>query len=450
MKKNFFDNFKLENEIWSIVHSSELRFGLRGNKILFILRYLLIKFNSVFSDQITKTSELNTSYSQKISEVLLAIPDQEKTRDDELLSSLIDKFLQPQSFKPDLLGKTCDNLIEMFVENEGKNSSTYTTPKKIVKLLICIIDPNENMRICDPVCGVGEFLAECHRTIKQKGKNEEKLLLYGQEKDAEILEIAQINLLLHGIYNFEIRSGNCLENPEFINDKFDRVITNPPFNLDKWGYKNLPLNDKKLLEDKDFKFRYSSKTRGNFAFIEHVLALLNDKGIGCILQPFSVLSSRREKEIRKKIVESDLIEAIIGLPPNLFYTTNIPVIILVFNKNKTDDRKEKILFINLNNRKIIRESKKQLSDQDIEKVVKTFKEFINEDEYSQVIDTEAINKKDFDFNFNFYIKTVTNNDSIKEKEITRNLVFEKLINLEIEREELEQKFKEHLRQLRKD
>jgi type I restriction enzyme M protein len=247
--------------------------------------------------------------------------------------------------EPDMLGRAYEYLIEKFADDAGKKGGEFYTPKKVVELIVEMLAPAEGMRVCDPTCGSGGMLIECAHYLGRQGKNPKNLSLFGQEKNLGTWAICKMNTLLHGLPDARIEKGDTIRDPKLREGGelmlFDRVIANPPFGLDEWG-RDVAEND----PHGRFRFGVPPKGKGDFAFVEHMIATTNKTGMVGVVMPHGVLfRSGAEGEIRKGILQEDLVEAVVGLPPNLFYGTGIPAAILLLNKGKKAARKGKVLFV---------------------------------------------------------------------------------------------------------
>jgi len=345
--------------------------------------------------------------------------------------------------EPDILGKACEFLIEKFADDSGKRSGQFYTLNKIAELLVNLLGVEKGMKICDPVCGVGGFLVASANYIKQVGLNIEDVSFYGQEKVLETWVIAKINLLLHGIFNIDIRLGDTIRNPQLLENeeliRFDRVFANPPFSLKNWG-------DQLDSFDIYHRFRYGlpPKSNGDFAFIQHILATLTRTGKAAIIVSHGVLfRGGQEGLIRQRILEEDLIEAVIGLAANLFYETGIPVSILIFNRNKPEERKKKVLFIDASSKYQKIGNKNHLQSQDITDIITSYQAFTDEEGYAKVASVEEIANNDYILNINRYVlPPKTENDKI---DIQAEII--KLRELEAERAKAENDMNRYLREL---
>jgi type I restriction enzyme M protein len=270
---------------------------------------------------------------------------------DSLLSRLVQHFSKivlrnDNLSEPDLLGRAYEYLIERFADDAGKKGGEFYTPHQVVKLMVEILAPKQGMRISDPTCGSGGMLIQCAEYVERHGGDRQNLSLYGQEKNLGTWALCKMNLLLHGLPDVRIFKGDTIRDPKMLEEDgalmlFDLVIANPPFSLEEWG---------REVAEKDpygrFRFGIPPKSRGDLAFVQHMVALLNRTGRMAVVMPHGILfRGGAEEDIRKGLIEEDWIEAVIGLAPNLFYGTGIPASILVLNRAKPQDRKKKFLFI---------------------------------------------------------------------------------------------------------
>ncbi|MHA1829718.1 MAG: type I restriction-modification system subunit M [Candidatus Heimdallarchaeaceae archaeon] len=343
---------------------------------------------------------------------------------------------------PDILGNVYEYLIEKFADDAGKKGGEFYTPRKVVQLIVKLLEPKEGMRICDPTCGSGGMLIECAHYVERQGGNPRNISLYGQEKNIGTWGICKMNMLLHGFPDADIRKGDTIRDPKLLVDGqlmlFDRVIANPPFSLDKWGYE-VAEND----GFGRFRFGVPPKTRGDFAFVEHMIATLNSKGKLGVVVPHGVLfRGAAEGKIRKAIIEEDLIEAIIGLPPALFYGTGIPAAILLINKDKPPERKGKIFFVHAAEEYEKGKRQNKLRDQDIEKIVQAVKEYKEIPKYCRAVDLEEIKENDYNLNISRYIDTTP-----EEEEIDIKAIIKELKEIEAQRKQIEEKMYKYLEEL---
>ena len=247
--------------------------------------------------------------------------------------------------EPDVLGNAYEYLIERFAESAGKKGGEFYTPREVVKLIVELLRPTEGMRLNDPTGGSGGMLIECGRHVEDHDGNPKNLTLTAQEKNIDTWAICKLNMLLHNYPDADIRPGDTIRSPKFLDGgrlrKFDRVIANPPFSLKDWGHEDAA---------KDAHHRFDRglppRTKGDMAFLQHMVETCSDAGMVGVVMPHGVLfRGGAEYKIRRALLEEDLVEAVIGLPAKLFFGTGIPASILILNKNKPEERRGKVLFI---------------------------------------------------------------------------------------------------------
>ena len=303
----------------------------------------------------------------------------------------------------DVLGAAYEYLIKYFADSAGKKGGEFYTPNEVVRLLVQVLEPQEGMSVYDPTVGSGGMLIQSRQLVEDQGQDQDNIGLYGQETNGTTWAMCKMNMILHGIVDADIRNEDTLAEPQHIDKDgnlrtFDRVIANPPFsqNYSKDGMK---------YKDR-FVFGWCPETgkKGDLMFVQHMIASLNGQGKMAVIMPHGVLfRGGAEKEIRRGIIrDAKILEAVIGLPPNLFYGTGIPACVLVINKNRTDD-KEKVLFINAD--KEYKEGKNQnsLRPEDIEKISYIYKNKIEKPKYSRLVDINEIEEEDFNLNIRRYV-----------------------------------------------
>jgi len=259
--------------------------------------------------------------------------------------------------EPDVLGNSYEYLIERFAETAGKKGGEFYSPRGAVRLLVEILDPQPGMRLNDPTCGSGGMLIECGHHVEERGGDPRNLTLTGQEKNRVTWAICKLNMLLHGFPDADIRAGDTIRNPLFVLagalERYHRVVANPPFSLKEWG-------QSEALTDpyKRFARGVPPKTKGDMAFLLHMVATTTDDGMVGVVMPHGVLfRGGQEGVIRESLIRDDLIEAVIGLPANLFFGTGIPTALLILNKKKSAARRGHVLFVDVSTDGLFEESK---------------------------------------------------------------------------------------------
>ena len=330
-----------------------------------------------------------------------ARPELDKRRLGDVVDLFTNVKMADGADEKDLLGRTYEYCLRNFAAQEGKNAGQFYTPSCVVRTIVEILQPF-NGRVYDPCCGAGGMFVQSADFVKNHQGNINNITVYGQESNPTTWKMAKMNLAIRGI------DGNLGEIPEdtFLNDQHptmraDYVMANPPFNLTPWGAD-------KLKEDQRWKFGMPPASNANFAWIQHMIWHLAPNGkMGMVLANGSLSSqSGGEGEIRKNIIEEDLVECIIALPTQLFYTTQIPVSLWFINKNKK--QKGKTLFIDARNMgEMVTRSLRELTDgskdeekNDIKKLADVYNAFIAgtlEDEkgFCAVVSTEEIAKQDY-------------------------------------------------------
>ncbi|AZQ85321.1 type I restriction-modification system subunit M [Colwellia sp. Arc7-635] len=324
----------------------------------------------------------------------------------DLLSHFNKHRLRNSDFeRPDLLGTAYEYLIKMFADSAGKKGGEFYTPGEVVQLLVALLKPHAGMRIYDPTAGSGGMLVQMRNYLESHGENAANLSLAGQEMNLNTWAICKMNMFLHGVFSADIRKGDTLRNPQHTEQgqlmTFDRVIANPPFSLKKWGKEECD-------NDGYGRFPYGTppKDAGDLAFVQHMIASINDEGMCGIVMPHGVLfRGSSEKAVRQGLLEDDLLEAVVGLPSGLFYGTGIPACLLIINKNKATARKNKVLFINSELEFEEGKNQNKLRKQDIEKILTTFDDYQDIKRYAKVVDISDIQENDFNLNIRRYADT---------------------------------------------
>ncbi len=297
----------------------------------------------------------------------------------------------------DIIGDAYEYLISRFASDAGKKAGEFYTPSEVSTLLAKVVEPKDGERICDPTCGSGSLLLKAAKEVGSKNVS-----LYGQEVNGSTWALARMNMFLHEMDNARIEWGDTINNPQLREEdslmKFDVVVANPPFSLDKWGAEEASAD-----RYNRFHRGVPPKSKGDYAFITHMIETLNEHGRAGVVLPHGVLfRGSSEGKIRKQLIDENLLKAVIGLPSNLFFGTGIPATILIFDKTKTT---EEVLFIDASNEYESGKNQNKLSDENIQKIFDTLKSWKTIDKYSYVAKKEEIIENDYNLNIPRYVDT---------------------------------------------
>ena len=343
----------------------------------------------------------------------------------------------------DVIGSAYEYLIANFASDAGKKAGEFYTPGEVSTLLARLTKSKPGARICDPTCGSGSLLIKAGQQV-----GSDNFSLYGQEANGSTWALAVMNMFLHGFDNASIRWGDTIRNPKLKEGdalmKFDTVVANPPFSLDKWGADEAGA-------DKYTRFwrGIPPKSKGDWAFISHMIETLNEHGKAGIVVPHGVLfRGASEGKIRQKTMEENLLEAVIGLPANLFFGTGIPAAVLVFNKAK--GKNKNILFIDASQHYEAGKNQNKLRKEDLDKIVDTYRAFtegrlqagVTEEKYSYVATPEEIAENDYNLNIPRYVDTFE-----EEAEVNIAKVQEEIDRLEGELKTVQQEMDKYLKEV---
>jgi type I restriction enzyme M protein len=305
----------------------------------------------------------------------------------------------------DIIGNAYEYLIKHFAAGSGKSAGEFYTPPEVSDLLSAILEPQEGDQICDPACGSGSLLMKCGHKVRENFNGSKKYALFGQEAIGSTWALAKMNMFLHGEDNHRIEWGDTIRHPMLLDKDskgllhFDIVTANPPFSLDKWGHEG-------AADDEFGRFRRGvpPKTKGDYAFISHMIETLKPAtGRMGVVVPHGVLfRASSEGRIRQQLIEENLLDTVIGLPEKLFFGTGIPAAILLFKKQKSDD---KVLFIDASREFKSSKNQNQLTPENIQKIIDTYKERETTDKYSYLASVEEIAENDFNLNIPRYVDT---------------------------------------------
>jgi type I restriction enzyme M protein len=371
-------------------------------------------FGSVLDKALGGLSETNESLEHVLDHIsFMRTQGNKRVISDEACKDLVRHFshqrLRNEDFQfSDLLGAAYEFLINMFAESAGKKGGDFYTPRDVIRLMARLLKPQPKMSIYDPTCGSGGMLIISREYVEQSGGDPSNLRLCGQVNDASAWSICRLNMLLHGVRGADIRLQDTLLHPLHLDgevlERFDRVIANPPFS------QNYTRSDMEFPERFQWGWCPTSGKKGDLMFAQHMLHVCKPDGMVATVMPHGVLfRGGAEKEIRRKFLEEDLVEAVIGLPPNLFYGAGIPACILVMrpnyrphlrNSGKPDTRRGKVLFINADAEFHAGRAQNYLRPEHIEKIASTFDRFEDVPGYARVVEIAEIADPLNDWNLN--------------------------------------------------
>ena len=371
-----------------------------------------------------------------------------------LLNNFLEDFnsvdLRPSQLEGvDEIGNAYMYMLEKFASDAGKKGGEFYTPEQVSEILARLVEPKENDRIYDGACGSGSLLIKAFNQVPNR-----KAQIYGQERNFQTWGLCRMNMFIHDIDDAIIYQGDTISNPQNIENgklmQFQCIVANPPFSLDKWanGYA-ADSNDKDFKMSKEldpyhrFDWGVPPKSKGDYAFILHMLHCLDsNNGRMAIIMPHGVLfRGASEGEIRKKLIELNLLDAVIGLPANLFYGTSIPACILVFKKGRTN---KDVLFIDASKEYEQGKNQNKLREEDIKKIVETYKERNANgiDKYSHLATVDEIKENDYNLNIPRYVDTFEEEEPIDIHEVMADIK-----KLEAERAELDKQIEVYLKEL---
>lgn len=327
---------------------------------------------------------------------------------DKTLIDLIEHFssinLSLKNVPQDEFGTGYEYLIKKFADDSGHTAAEFYTNRTVVRLMSLVVDPKTGESLYDPTCGSGGMLLNAALLAKEKGQEYRNISLYGQEINIITSAIARMNMFLHGFEDFHIVRGDTLSNPAFVeNDRvkqFDIILANPPYSIKKW-------NQKAWQHDPWGRNIYGTPPQGcaDYAFFQHIIcSLKEDTGRCAILWPHGVLFRDAEFDMRKKLIESDVVDCVIGLGKNLFYNSVMESCIVVCSKNKPEKRRGKVLFINGLEQVVEEKQMAFLSDENIQTLYELYKGYENVPRLSHVASLDEIKKKDFSLNVPIYVQ----------------------------------------------
>lgn len=326
---------------------------------------------------------------------------------DHIITSLIEDFsrynLSLASCPADEMGQAYEYLVGKFADDAGNTAQEFYTNRTVVTLMAEILQPKPNESIYDPTCGSGGMLVKCLDFLRQKRQPWQGVKVFGQEINALTASIARMNLYLNGVEDFSIVREDTLAHPAFVDGshlrKFDIVLANPPYSISEW-------NRSAFEHDKWGRNMWGTPPQGraDYAFIQHIVASMNnDHGRCAILLPHGILFRNEESEVRKGLVLSDKIEAVIGLGPNLFYNAPMEACILICNNCKAKELKNKVIFINAKYEVTRKNAESFLENSHIKKITEAYKSVNDIADFKRLVDFEEIEKNRFDLSIQKYV-----------------------------------------------
>lgn len=383
-----------------------------------------------WSDVTVKTANLGAQIARALSRIEQANPDtlagifgdaawgnKERLPEPSLIA-LLDAFngltLDPKHVSHDLLGQGYEYLLKNFADESGKKAGEFFTPRQVVSLLVRILDPKPGESVYDPACGSGGMLVETINSVREHGGDTRTLRLYGQEVNLTTSAIARMNLFLHDIEDFKIVRGDTLRSPGLRQpdgriSQFDVVVANPPFSLSNWGADIWAADPRSACGVPPAK-------NGDFAWIEHMVASMDPKeGRVGVVMPHGVLfRGGAEAKIRECLIKGDQLEAVIGLPGNLFYSTSIPACLLIFRANKPKERQGHLLFVDGSARFTKGRNQNTMSPEDVQAILNAYASGVDPDGEGGVqvrlAPQAEIEANDWDLNIGRYLKTTATDE----------------------------------------
>ncbi len=347
----------------------------------------------------------------------------------------------------DVIGNSYEYLIANFASDAGKKGGEFFTPSEVSELLSRLVKPQENDRIYDPTCGSGSLLIRAFNKVKSG-----KAQIYGQERNGQTHSLCRMNMFLHQVDDAKIAWGDTIANPLHLEDdklmKFQVIVANPPFSLDKWamGFAGESNGDFKMEAGLDpykrFAWGVPPTSKGDYAFVLHMLNSLSEGGRMGVVLPHGVLfRGSSEAKIRQKIVEMNLLDAVIGLPANLFFGVGIPAVILVFKQNRN---RNDVLFIDASQDGMYEKGKNQnkLREEDLVRITDAYDKYEASDKFSYVASVQEIKDNDFNLNIPRYVDTFEEEEIVDLDEVKENIAA-----IKEELEEVEAKMAKYLEEL---
>lgn len=427
----YYHTFNLPKELlWESLRKNPLKLAENLSRAMKRLGEL----NPDYKDIFTQFDFLQFTQNQENNEILIQ------------LFELFSKY-SFSKIESDILGDAYEWILKYFAPSKAKEGEVYT-PREVIRLMVEILKPQPKKSVYDCSLGSGGMLIVSHQYVKEyySEKEANTLFLYGQEQNSKTLALAKMNMLLHDIKNYDFRQGDTLLYPKITTNnsikKFDYVIANPPWNQKSYGEENL----KKAEYNWRFNFGFPTKQSADWAWIQHMLASVKENNGGkmaLIIDTGAVSRGGREKAIRQKVAEKNWIECVVLLPEKLFYNTSAPGLIIIFNKNKPKERKNKILLINATKEFTAGKPQNTLSQENIKKIVDVYNKFKEIESLSKIAKLEEIKKADYNLSPSRFVSVIDTKVYRPIKEIAKELE-----QIEKSRQKTEKKVKEILGKLR--
>lgn len=369
----------------------------------------------------------------------------------ETLQRLINHFSRhnfgDNYISSDLLGDAYEYLIEQFAADAGKKGGEFYTPREVERVIINILKPHEKDHIYDMAVGSGGFLLEAYHYLKNEAgeKKARSLYLYGQEINIGTYAIAKINMFLHGLDSADIRRGDTLADPKFLNidgslKTFDICVANPPYSISEWE-SEIFKSDK---YGRVAGYEMPPAKKADYAFVLHMVKSMNENGRAGIVLPHGVLfRGGAEGRIREQLIKNDLIEAVIALPAKLFYGTGIPAAVIILNKNKPESHKNKIIIVDAEQDYEEGKNQNRLRKKDIEKIVSAFDGYQDIEKYARVVNLKELEENEYNLNVRRYVE-----NGEEEETVDVRVVWREVKEIEKEREAIDKKVDNYLKELK--
>lgn len=418
---------------WEVVHNEAQNIGQKLNEIF---------------------EKLTNANSPKLDKIFVDLDFANKDKfPNETLQRLINHFSKynfgDNYVHSDLLGDAYEYLIQQFAADAGKKGGEFYTPREVIRVIINILKPHEKDHIYDMAVGSGGFLLEAYHYLKDVAgeKKARTLYLYGQEINIGTYAIAKINMFLHGLDAASIERGDTLADPKFLNadgslQTFDICVANPPYSIKDWEAEAYKSNKYGRITG----YEMPPKKNADYAFVLHLVKSMNENGRAGIVLPHGVLfRGGAEARIREQLIKNDLVEAVVALPPKLFYGTGIPAAVVIFNKNKDEKKEGKILIIDAEQDFEEGKNQNRLRKKDIDKIVSVYDGYKDVEKYARVVNLRELEENEFNLNVRRYVE---NGD--EEEQIDVSAVWKELEVAEKEHGKTHKKVEKFIKELKYD